>query len=142
MQSLRVGGEAPDFRLKNLHGETLDLDDAQGKIVILNFWATWCGPCRVEMPHFQALHENRDDVAVMAVNFDESPEKVEAFVTELDLTFDILLDPGAKVQEQYQIRGYPTTYILDETGTIQVVHIGVLTEKQITDYLAGFAAQE
>ena len=86
------------------------------------------------MPAIQARFENTD-LAVLAVNFDESPERVQAFVDELGLTFPTLLDPGGDIQLLYQVRGYPTTYLVDEEGTIQIVHIGFMNEDQLDGYL-------
>ncbi len=132
-----VGSQAPNFSLKGLDGNSIELADLRGKNVIINFWATWCGPCRIEMPHFQARHEKYpDDLVILAVNFDEPEKAVQAFVDELGLTFDIVLDPGAVVQTVYEIRAYPTTYFVDREGVIQKVRIGILTEDLLDEFLA------
>ena len=131
-----VGSPAPNFELRDLYGETWRLSDQQGKVTLINFWATWCAPCRLEMP---AIQERADqypsDLAVLAVNFDESPEKVQSFMDELGLRFAVLLDPGAKVQDLYQVRGYPTSFFVDETGKVRFQHIGILSEEQLDRYL-------
>jgi peroxiredoxin len=132
-----VGHPAPDFELKSLSGERLRLADQQGKAVLINFWATWCGPCRLEMPAIQARYEQfAPELVVLAVDFDEPVEDVQAFVAELGVTFPILLDPGAQVQDLYRVRGYPTTYLVDGEGVVQAVHIGLMTEEQLDEYLA------
>ncbi len=130
------GAPAPDFTLQDLQGRQLTLSDLRGSFVLVNFWATWCGPCRVEMPALQSRFERYSpDLRVVAVNFDEPQDTVQAFADELGLTFDILLDPGAKVQDLYRIRGYPTSIFVDREGIIQIVHIGLMTEKQLDAYL-------
>lgn len=133
---LAVGDQAPNFELATLSGETIALEDLRGHPVLINFWATWCGPCRLEMPAFQTRFEQyAGDLQIVAVNFDEPQDEVQAFVDELDLTFDILLDPGAEVQQLYQIRAYPTSFFVDAEGVIQVQHIGLIVESQLDDYL-------
>ncbi len=106
--------------------------------MLINFWATWCGPCRIEMPALQARYDAlRDEgFTVLAVDFDEPEDDVRAFRDELDLSFPMLLDPGARVQELYRVRGYPSSFFVDREGVIRVVHIGLMTEGQIDDYLA------
>jgi len=134
---ISVGDQAPDFKLITLSGETIALEDLRGHPVLINFWATWCGPCRLEMPAFQERYvQYKPDLRVIAVNFDENKEDVQTFVNELELTFDILLDPGAEVQKLYQIRGYPTSFFIDADGIIQVQHIGLIVESQLDEYLA------
>lgn len=136
-QTLAVGETAPDFRLLSLSGEQVQLEDFRGQTVLLNFWATWCGPCRLEMPAFQERSETfAGDLKVVAVNFDEPEADVQAFVDELGLTFEILLDPGAEIQRLYQVRGYPTSYFIDAEGVVRILHIGVMTDGQLDDYLA------
>lgn len=131
-----LGEVAPDFRLLKLDDKPLSLNEKRGKIVVLNFWATWCGPCKVEMPFFESM-QNRfaPDLEIWGVNFDEPRETVQQFVEELDLSFPILLDPGGEVQDLYRVRGYPTTYIVDREGKIRFHHIGLMTEEQLRGYL-------
>jgi len=134
---LSIGAEAPDFELESLTGETLRLSDLRGQVVILNFWAIWCAPCRLEMPAFQERFERYGgDLRVVAVNFDEPRESVQAYADELGLSFDILLDPGAEIQALYRVRGYPTSYFLDTDGMIRAVYIGLVSEGQLDSYLA------
>jgi peroxiredoxin len=138
-----VGNPAPDFSLDDLSGERIHLADLRGKVVLINFWATWCGPCRLEMPALQVRAERfAPQMAVLAVNFDEPADQVQAFVDELGLTFPVLLDPGAEVQDLYRVRGYPTTYLVDSEGTVQFVHIGLMAEEQMDRYLSQLGVGE
>ncbi|MES0360305.1 MAG: redoxin domain-containing protein [Anaerolineales bacterium] len=135
-ESAAVGSMAPDFELVNLADETVKLSELRGKIVILNFWATWCEPCKVEMPFFEELSRNsQSKVEILAVNFDEPPQQVEQFVNEYKLSFPVLLDPGGNVQDLYRVRGYPTTFVVDATGSIQFHHVGLITDSQLEHYL-------
>ena len=132
-----VGSIAPDFTLESLSGERIHLSQYKGKPVLINFWATWCTPCKLEMPAIQSRYdETRTGFTVLAVNFDEPKEKVQTFVQELGLTFKVLLDPGGKIQNLYHVRGYPSTFLVDRDGVIQVEHIGLMTSNQLDGYLA------
>ncbi len=131
------GSLAPEFSLTTVDGEVVSLSELRGKIALVNFWATWCGPCQIEMPAIQARFEQyKDDgFVVLAVNFDESQEAVEGFRNEFDLRFELLLDPGAEVQKLYRNRSYPTSFFIDAQGVVQILHIGVMTEGQLDSYL-------
>ena len=131
-----IGLPAPDFTLTSLDGKKVRLSDLRGKIVLINFWATWCAPCRLEMPLIQERAERySSQLAVLGVNFDEPQDQVQSFVDELGLRFDVLLDPGAQVQDLYQVRGYPTSLFVDEAGIVRFIHIGFLSEEQMDRYL-------
>lgn len=131
-----VGAPAPDFELETPEGEAIRLSDLKGGVVALNFWATWCVPCRLEMPDLEARAvAHPDDLTVLGVNFDETPEEVIAFRDELGITFPLLLDPGAVVQRLYRVLGYPTTYFVDEQGIIRIQHIGLMSPRQMDEYL-------
>lgn len=135
-----VGAQAPDFTLQNLVGEEVSLRDLRGQVVLINFWATWCGPCRLEMPTIQARY-NDGGFAVLAVDFDESAEQVQAFMNELGLSLPALLDDGGRVQELYRVRGYPTSFFVDEQGIIRIFHIGEMNADILEDYLAQMGVQ-
>lgn len=142
-ESAAVDSFAPDFELKNLDGETLKLSDLRGKIVLINFWATWCEPCKVEMPLFEERYQLAgSDLEILAVNFDESEQEVSQFVDEFNLSFPVLLDPGGEVQNLYRVRGYPTTFVVSEEGIIQYHHIGLFTEGQLDQYLTRLGVLE
>lgn len=117
--------EAPDFVLNDLNGTSHSLAAYRGKVVFLNLWATWCPPCREEMPSMEKLHQKfaADGLVLLAVSEDEGPSQgVEAFTRSLGLTFPILLDPEGKLPGRYGVTGYPETFLIDRSGRI-VQHI-------------------
>jgi peroxiredoxin len=131
------GGAAPDFALVDLEGRSYSLEEERGNVVLLNFWATWCGPCRDEMPLLDRVYQYKkaDGLIVLAVNFDEPRDVVEDFQDEMQLSFPILLDPGAQVQKLYRVLAYPTSFWIDREGVIRRVYIGVMTAWQIRQAL-------
>ena len=132
-----IGAQAPDFALRDLEGNEVRLSDYRGRTVLLTFWATWCGPCRLEMPTFEGRYQELKDegFTVLGLNYDEPVEDVSAFRDELGLSFPLLLDPGGSVQRLYRIRGYPSSIFVDPQGVVRIVHIGLITEGQLRDYL-------
>lgn len=131
-----VGSPAPEFRLKDLSGDEVKLSNYQGKVVLLNFWATWCAPCRLEMPELQKhFEELNHDLVVVGINFAEPDEIVLSYVKELGVTFPVLLDPGGEIQELYRVRNYPTSFFIDTQGIVRIHHIGILSAKQLDRYL-------
>ncbi|MGF7533064.1 redoxin domain-containing protein [Bacillus mexicanus] len=135
---IEVGQQAPDFYLKTLSGENYSLQNSKGKKILLNFWATWCKPCRQEMPAMEQLQkEHQDKLAVVAVNFtsaEKSEKPVRAFADTYEITFPILIDKKG-INADYNVLSYPTTYILDEKGVIQDIHIGTMTKKEMEQKL-------
>ncbi|REJ09609.1 TlpA family protein disulfide reductase [Halobacillus trueperi] len=120
---LQVGEQAPDFTLETLNGETVKLSDFRGKKVFLNYWATWCPPCREEMPEMQKFHERYgDEVVMLSVNgtgTEKKREDVDRFVKDGGYTFPILLDKELEINKTYQILSIPTTYFIGTDGVIQ-----------------------
>jgi thiol-disulfide isomerase/thioredoxin len=112
--------EAIDFELMDLQGRVHTLSEYKGKIVFLNFWASWCGPCRAEMPSLQKLYESWDKTRfiMLAVNVGENEDRVEKFARENGYTFPILLDLESKVAAKYLVRGIPITFLINEKGMI------------------------
>jgi len=137
-----LNAPAPAFMLRNLSGEEISLADYRDQVVLLNFWATWCTTCRAEFPALQADYERlrEQGFVVLAVNYDEPASLVQEYVDEMGLTMPVLLDPGARTVGQYRVRGFPTSFVIDENGVIRAIHIGLLTEETIKQYLeeAGF----
>jgi thiol-disulfide isomerase/thioredoxin len=117
---------APAFELRDLAGRRLGPDDLRGRVVLLTFWATWCEPCRVEMPAMMALERELGPkgLAVVAVNVKEPASRVEAFVKELGFTSAVLLDPRGEVSERYQVQALPTTYLLARDGRLVALALG------------------
>jgi peroxiredoxin len=134
---LEVGNLAPDFQTVTDTGEPVTLSDLRGQVVLLNFWAIWCGPCRVEMPEFQQQYEARTDdgFTILAVNSGESADTVRDFRAELGLTFPLAMDESTAIQTQYGLFSYPTTLLLDRDGMIVARHFGPLTAEQIDQML-------
>jgi len=117
---------APDFALKNLDGEIQRLSDFKGKVVIVNFWATWCPPCRAEMPSMQrAWNEIQDKgVVMLAVHVGGNEDKIWSFVGDYDLDFPVLIDPKSKVADAWPMKGLPSTFVIDPEGRIVYRAIG------------------
>lgn len=120
--------QASDFELQDMDEETVKLSDYRGKVVLLNFWATWCPPCIREMPSMERLHQkvDADDFKVIAINQMEDADEVFAFTgqLEIDPTFEILFDTTSSVSQDYAVRGLPTTYLIDKKGKIRYRAIG------------------
>ncbi|MGM8214601.1 redoxin domain-containing protein [Bacillaceae bacterium W0354] len=123
---LNVGERAPDFHLETLSGESVRLSDLRGKRVMINFWATWCPPCRAEMPDMEKFY-NSHDVEILAINLTQTESRVndiKSFVDEFSLTFPILLDEELEAGMLYQIQPIPTSFMVDSRGIIQFKTIG------------------
>ncbi|MFQ5593678.1 MAG: TlpA family protein disulfide reductase, partial [Anaerolineae bacterium] len=134
----QVGFLAPDFTATTLAGETVTLSQLRGTPVVLNFWATWCPPCRAELPHFQSAHAAQGDgVIILAVDEREDPQQVAGFAQRLGLTFPIPLDTDGRIGVQYRVRAFPTTYFIDANGVIRRVIRGTTTRAVLDSTLAG-----
>ncbi len=120
------GKPAPDFTLPDLDGKQVSLHDYRGKLIFLNFWATWCIPCREEMPAMEQLHQTfqPQGLAILAVDLKESPDKVKAFFDQYRLSYTALLDEGGSVFRDYQVMGLPTTYLIGREGTLLARGVG------------------
>lgn len=137
-----VGKPAPDIELQNIAGETVRLSDLKGKVVVVNFWATWCSPCVYEMPMFQEMYEEySSDLEILAVNNQESEDEVLPFIEKMGLTYEILYDLDARVALEYQVLGFPTTFFVDREGLIQALHVGVMNEDQFHKYMEKIGAE-
>jgi peroxiredoxin len=120
------GPPATDFTLPDLEGKQVSLQHYRGKLIFLNFWATWCIPCREEMPAMEHLHQTfqSQGLAILAVNLKESPEQVKAFMDKYHLSFTALLDQQGSVFRDYQVMGLPTTYLIDREGKLLARGVG------------------
>jgi len=129
-----INAIAPPFELSTLDGSRLNLLNLRGHPTIINFWATWCEPCRVEMPELQHLYEHYANrgLRLLAVNLGESPAPIRQWVDQFGLTFDILLDPAQEIAAAYQLRGQPTTFIVSPSGIITHIFYGPVTNLEST----------
>lgn len=127
---------APDFTLTNLQGEEVSLSQLRGQPIILNFWATWCGPCRIEMPDLQNIWRQYNGAAlVIGVNNSEPADRVTPFILEMGVTYPILLDDGAATASLYQVAALPSTFFIDSQGVVQDRIIGIVNEAVLQDRL-------
>jgi peroxiredoxin len=133
--------KAPDFSLKTLDGRIVRLSDLRGRKVVLNFWASWCGPCRVEMLHFERLHRDYGDrITILGINIKEDPQTVENFLRkEMPIGYPILLDPSGSVVQAYGVNTQPTTFWINEEGNIVERRFGAYTGKELENRLREFA---
>jgi thiol-disulfide isomerase/thioredoxin len=112
--------------LKSLSGENIRLQEQMGEVILLNFWATWCGPCREEMPELEKLQQKYQTMGfkVLGVNVETTPEKAQAYLKKISVSFPILFDTEQSVSKAYQVEAMPTTYIIDRHGKLRYVHKG------------------
>ncbi len=132
------GDIAPDFALQDIRdGEIVrQLSDFRGQVVVLNWYASWCGPCRAEIPHFQAAQDALgDDVVFLLVNLEEPRDRAVSFLEELDATMTSVHDADGDVFEHYRGTSMPTTYFIDRDGTISVGGSGIVTEDALAEHL-------
>ncbi|WP_186430090.1 redoxin domain-containing protein [Clostridium sp. BSD9I1] len=129
--------KAMDFKLKDLTGKEVSLSDYKGKKVFLNFWATWCPPCKAEMPEMEMLYQEtkNSDLVILAVNLDEEKDTVQKFINSNKYNFPVLLDTGNIVASQYEVVSIPTSFFIDKEGNIVDKHIGAMTIEDMKDYI-------
>ncbi|MDA0351056.1 MAG: TlpA disulfide reductase family protein [Chloroflexi bacterium] len=137
--AVEVGEPVPDFQLATPDGGTLRLSDFRGQAVVLNFWATWCGPCRAEMPELQRIHDEHSadgSLTVIGVDVMESPGAVTAFAAELELTFPMALDSDGQLFETFGLIGLPGTFFIDADGVLRSRVLGQLHGELLDNGLA------
>jgi cytochrome c biogenesis protein CcmG/thiol:disulfide interchange protein DsbE len=135
-----LGYTAINFQLYSLDGDEVKLSDLRGQPVMLNFWATWCGPCRVEMPLFQEIYEDtrwsQKGLVILAVDVQETAGDIQQFMEANGFSFTVLLDTTGEITNKYNLRGIPTTFFIDKDGIIKDVNIGAfMSEVQIEQSL-------
>lgn len=134
--SLQVGSIAPDFSLSSTSDATVTLSTFRGKIVMVNFWASWCGPCRAEMPDVQRVSSKyAGDLIVLGVNDEDTLSTIRDFAQQFELTFPLLIDSTGNVSAQYKIRAYPTTFFVDREGYIFHIAVGSMEQSMIEEVL-------
>lgn len=139
------GDEKDENNVEFIDSGALNLDEYRGQVVMLNFWATWCPPCRAEMPTIQAAYEQYHDqgFTVLAINYAEDRSTILPFVNELNLSLPIVLDLNANVQRDFRIESYPTSIFLDHNGEIYATHSGLISAAQIENYIQqGFSLRD
>jgi len=136
---VEIGYAAPDFSVELLSGETVKLSDYKGKVVLLNFWASWCPPCISEMPDIQKLSENySDDLAVLAVNYGEKKTTAENFIKKNNYTFNVGIDENTNVAKLYPSNGIPYTIIIDAKGIITKIQEGIKPGEDMYSFYEGY----
>jgi thiol-disulfide isomerase/thioredoxin len=133
---LQKGEPAPDFAMVLADGRFLRLSDLKGRPLVLNFWATWCGPCRAEMPELVKAAAADGELVVLAVDVQEALAPVEEFAAEFEMDFPVVLDTEGTVRQLFRVPGLPTTYFVDREGSIASVVVGPLTPQVLADRLA------
>jgi peroxiredoxin len=137
LQADDVKRQQADFTLTDLQGRSWTLKSLQGKVVLVNFWATWCPPCRKEMPDLQSLYLRfKDQGFVVLALSDEDAAKVNPFIADQHVIYPILLDPGRKVHEQFQVEGIPKSFVYDRSGKLVAQSIDMRTQRQFLEMLA------
>lgn len=124
--ALEIGKTAPDFTLKSLEGPNMKLSEMAGNVVLINFWASWCGPCREEMPLLNALHKKYQALGftVLGVNVEEDVNGARSFLSNVPVDFPVLLDSSNQVSKQYKVIAMPTTVMVDRDGKMRYLHKG------------------
>ncbi len=133
----KVGELAPDFALRGLDGEIHRLSDFRGQVVFVNFWATWCGPCRGELPDIKSVYDEKGEqgLVVLAVNVQEAAGRVQAFWDEQGLTMPVLLDSGGEVFEEYRLLGLPDSFFVDRDGVLRGTQVGAIGREDMLEKL-------
>ncbi len=128
----KIGSIAPDFTLQTPEDASLTLSSLRGQAVLVNFWATWCGPCKDEMPRLeQAYKDHKGQLQVIGVDLDESAAQVTGYTDSIGVSFKLVLDKGQRVaKEQYHIFGAPSTFLLDKNGVIRDIRVGPFTDQK------------
>lgn len=136
-EKVKVGSDAPDFVLTDLNGDKHQLSDYKGKGVFLNFWGTWCEPCKREMPYMQNQYDyyKEQGVEVIAVNIAESKIAVQNFTDTYDLSFPVVLDKDRQVLDAYGVVPLPTTFLIDKNGKVAEIITGQMNERMVRDYM-------
>jgi len=121
-------GPADDFTLKSRSGENVRLQELTGQVVFINFWASWCAPCRKELPKLEQLHQKYKDlgVTILGINIDENPELSKKILKDISITFPVLFDSDSKVSGLYKIEAMPSSFIVDKSGNFRFRHNGYM----------------
>ncbi|MFQ5636222.1 MAG: TlpA disulfide reductase family protein [Gammaproteobacteria bacterium] len=136
---------APDFVLPDAHGTAVRLSDLKGQVVMINFWASWCGPCRQEMPLLEAIHRKYERLGftLLGVNVEENPADAQAWLADRPVSFPVLYDPANAVSKQYDVVAMPSTVLIDRRGRVRYLHHGYKPgyENQYMDQVRALARE-
>ncbi len=126
LQAATIEGPAPDFTLKSLSGKNLKLSEMRGEVVMINFWASWCGPCRQEMPILEKIYQKYQPLGftLLGVNVEEDINEAKAYLKDIEVSFPILFDNTNKVSQLYEIIAMPSTIVIDRDGNMRFLHQG------------------
>ncbi len=131
----KVGETAPGFRMVLADGSHINIEDLQGRPVMINFWATWCPPCRREMPDIIAASEAHEELVVLAVNVQEDLKTVEPFVNDFGISMPVLMDGEGKLRNAYGVSGMPTSVFIDQEGNVSAIWSGLLNAEKLNELL-------
>jgi len=126
---------ATEFTLKDLNENEINLSSMKGKKVFLNFWATWCPPCKMEMPYIQEIKNEYKDIEIISINCGESKEIVQEYMNNNNYNFTALLDTNGEISNKYKAYSIPMSYLIDEDGNIANKHIGTMTKEQLINFM-------
>lgn len=129
----RIGSPLGDFKLSDVNGKPVQLSDYQGKLVLINAWATWCPPCKAEMPLLNRYYQShaKDGFVLLAVNAGDTQNEAAAFAKQNDLAFPVLLDPKTQLLDQLGVHSFPTSILVGKDGKVKAIHIGMFTTESI-----------
>ena len=130
---LAVGDIAPDFSGRAIDGQTVSTSDLDGKLIVVNVFASWCGPCRVETPHLVEVYNalDRDEIEFVGLNLQETPEAIQTFKDEFSIEYPLLLNEGGEITEVYRPIGLPTTWFIDQEGIVRFTFSGPMTKESL-----------
>jgi len=135
-QPVIVGSPIPDIELPNLDGEVVRISGFKGKPLIINFWATWCAPCKLEMPLLQQTAQKFDGkLSIAAINFQESEKVVADFANKNQIELIILLDEKGEIAQKFRVHAFPITFFIDESGIVRAIHLGQLNKDLVEENL-------
>lgn len=138
-----IGSKVDDFTLPGIGTNAISLSQFRGKIIVLNFWATWCIPCKKEMPLLEGIYQTLgDNLVVIGVNAQESESEIRNFIDQNQITFPIVVDTSGELARKFLINGYPTTFFLDSAGILRNLHIGEMREDILRGYLVELGVQQ
>jgi peroxiredoxin len=134
---MEVDFTAPELALENLAGEPESLEDYLGEVVLLNLWATWCPPCKAELPVLQEYYEEHraDGFVILGVDSQEKPEVVESFITTTDVTYPIWIDEKGKAGEAFSSFSLPTSFVIDREGTVRLAWTGAISKAMLEKHV-------